>query len=195
MNDVPRSPARSVWASWFEFPVHRSVKVGLGVAAVMVLLALVGVGLTTTNKSIAPKYWMALVPVYGALCVATAWVRSAGTDGRIAQVVRQLFHWLAIAGALLLDFTIRGTGEETGVAVGYNALLLLALGCFLAGVHLDWPFALVGLLLTATLLVVVRAEQYLWLVVVAGILVIALIFVVWRIAGRRYLAHRRNDVK
>jgi len=189
------SPPRSSWASWFEFPVHRSVKIGLGVAAVMVLLALIGVGLTTTNKAFAPNYWMALVPVYGALCVATAWVRSAGSASRHVQVLRQLFHWLAIAGALLLDFTIRGSGEETGVAAGYNALLLLALGCFLAGVHLDWPFALVGMLLTATLLVVVRAEQYLWLIVVAGLLVIALIFVVWRVAGRRYLAQRRQDAK
>jgi hypothetical protein len=193
MNDQPAGPARSAWAAWFEFPVHRSVKVGLGVAAVMVLLALVGVGLTTTDKRIAPKYWMALVPVYGVLCVVTAWVRSP--DSRHVQVVRQLLHWLAIAGGLLLDFTIRGSGEETGVAAGYNALLLLALGCLLAGVHLDWPFALVGMLLTATLLVVVRAEQYLWLVVVAGILVIALIVVVWRIAGRRFLAQRRPDAK
>jgi hypothetical protein len=48
----------------------------------------------------------------------------------------------------------------------------LALGCFLAGVHLDWTLTLVGLLLTLTLVCVAKAHQYLWLLFIVGSLVI-----------------------
>jgi hypothetical protein len=159
-------------APWSAFPIHRSWKIALVVAIIMVVLALLGIGLTTTNRAIAPTYWISLVPVYGLLCVAVAWSRvQHGEGGRL--VIRQILHWLGIAAALGLDFYIRGTGEETGVAAGFNALLLLALGCFLAGVHLEWLFSLVGLVLALTLIVVVKADQYLWLIVIVGVLAIA----------------------
>jgi hypothetical protein len=151
----------------------------------MVMLALLGVGLTTTSSAFASSYWVCLVPIYGLLCIGTAWIRA--TEERQldrAVVVRQVLHWLAIGVALGLDFYIRGTGEETGVAAGLNALLVLALGCFLAGIHLEWPFALVGVLLTAALVVVAKADQYLWLIFLIGGVTIAVMLVL------RWLIHK-----
>jgi hypothetical protein len=156
------------------FPIHRSWTIATIVAVIMVLLALLGVGLTTTSSSFAATYWVSLVPVYGILCVGTAWLR-ASVAGRPQHVlvVRQGLHWVAIAIALGLDFYIRGTGEETGVAAGLNALLVLALGCFLAGIHLEWLFAVVGVLLAVTLVIVAKSDQYMWLIFVVGSLAIA----------------------
>jgi hypothetical protein len=125
---------------------------------------------------------MALVPVYGLLCVFTAWKRARPGE---QLVLRQLLHWAGIAGAVALDFSIRSTGQETQVASGLNALLLLALGCFLAGVHLDWLFVPVGLLLTLTLFLVAKADQYLWLLLVAAALPLAVWIVVRRVSGAR----------
>lgn len=168
--------------SWF--PMSRSWKIGVIVASVMVILAVIGVGLTTTNKQSAPNYWLTLVPIYGLLCVGVAWMRSRTGDGSKNQIIRQVIHWCAIACAIFIDFYIRGTGEETSVTAGYSALLLLALGCFLAGVHMEWTFSLVGLLLLATLILVVKAEQYLWLVVVVGLLIIVVMFALMRLMNR-----------
>jgi hypothetical protein len=148
----------------------------------MVVLALLGVGLATAEVRFARDYWMALVPVYGLLCVFTAWKRARPGE---QLVLRQLLHWAAIAGAVALDFSIRSTGVETQVASGLNALLLLALGCFLAGVHLDWLFVPVGLLLTLTLFLVAKADQYLWLLLVAAALPLAVWIVVKRVSGSR----------
>jgi hypothetical protein len=142
----------------------------------MVLLALLGVGLTTSSSSAAPVYWVSLVPVFGGLCIGTAWSRAQHGGFDRPMVVRQLFHWLGIGAALCLDFYIRGTGEESGTGAGLNALLLLALGCYLAGVHLDWLFAAVGVLLTLALVILTKADQYLWLIfVVGGVSVVAMI--------------------
>jgi hypothetical protein len=133
---------------------------------------------------VARKYWMTLIPVYGVLCTITAWRRSqqAGASGG-ALVFRQVLHWLAIGGAVLIDFAVRDAGVGSEQAAGFNALLLLALGCFLAGVHLDWSFGLVGLLLALTLILAAKAEQYLWLLFLVGIVVIGVLVAAWRSLG------------
>jgi hypothetical protein len=174
------------------FPISRSWMIGTGVAVGMTLLALLGVGLTTTSRSVAPAYWISLVPIYGAACAALAWARGRH-HGRFAwsAVTRQVLHWVGIAIALGLDFFIRGTGEETGSAAGMNALLLLALGCYLAGVHLDWLFALVGVLLTVALIILTKAEEYLWLIFVVGAVTIAVIVGLRWLLGR---AHARRSL-
>jgi hypothetical protein len=169
-------------------PPPRSSKtliVAFVVAIFMVVLAMIGVGLTTTNRTAAPKYWLALVPVYGLLCVGVAWYRKRhGAPGRV--IIRQVLHWLVIAVAIYLDFYVRGTGEMTGEAAGLNALLLLSVGCLLAGVHLEWMFAVVGVLLATTLMLAVKAEQYLWLAFIIGAVFVAAMFALMRWRARSH---------
>jgi hypothetical protein len=155
------------------------------IAILMLLLALLGVGLATTERSVARTYWITLVPVYGLACVITAW-RRAGPGSRFDThaVIRQVFHWLGIGVALALDFSIRGSGEETGAAAGLNALLLLALGCYLAGVHLDWLFVVVGMLLTLVLVIADKMEQYMVIIFIVGGVAVAALLGVWWLAGR-----------
>jgi len=148
--------------------VHKSWRIALAVAAIMVALALVGVGLSTSSREMAPKYWLTLVPVYGVLCTGFAWYRAKEGESTLGGVVRQGFHWLFIAGAVALDFYMQRAGEESGTVAGQTALLVLALGCLLAGVHFEWLFAFVGILLLATLVLVVKADQYLWLIFIFG---------------------------
>jgi hypothetical protein len=154
---------------------------------IMILLALLGVGLTTANAAVAPTNWVSLVPVYGLLCVFTAWSGAGrGRSGDRYSIVRQVLHWLGIAAALGLDFYVRGSGQENGVAAGLTALLLLALGCYLAGVHLQWPFAIVGLLLSVTLIFVAEADEFLWLILLIGTLaLVAMIFMMKMLGNSR----------
>jgi hypothetical protein len=140
----------------------------------MVLLALGGVGLSNADPRLVATYWIALVPIYGLLCISTAWrMAPPGTAYGRAEITRQVLHWLGIAVALGVDYAIRGSGQEAGLAAGLNAMLLLALGCYLAGVHLQWLFALVGVLLGIAVLVVVKFNEYLWLIFVVGGIAIA----------------------
>jgi hypothetical protein len=162
------------------FPISRSWKIASVAAAIMVLLALLGVGLTPTNPSAARTYWISLVPIYGLLCVTLAWARTRNEPGHRLAVLRQLFHWLGIGIALGMDFFIRRAGTESDLAAGMNALLLLALGCYLAGVHLEWLFAVVGILLTLALVIVANANEYVWLIfVVGGLAVAAMLILGW----------------
>jgi hypothetical protein len=153
----------------------------------MVLLALLGVAITRASRAAAPVYWICLVPVYGAACIAVAWARGRQHGGIAWSAIgRQVLHWLGIAIALGLDFLVRSTGEESGAAAGLNALLLLALGCYLAGIHLEWVFSLVGLLLTVALVILAEAEEYVWLIFVVGAMILAVVIAL------RWLLHREQ---
>jgi hypothetical protein len=125
------------------FVIPVSWKAAMAAAVIMVVLALVGVGLANTDPRFVETYWICLVPVYGLLCVATAW-RKAGKVYGGRAILTQFLHWLGIALAVAVDYWVRGSAVETGTAAGLNAMLLLALGCYLAGVHLEPLFAVVG---------------------------------------------------
>jgi hypothetical protein len=126
-------------------------------AGVMALLALVGTAITVADATWARGYWLALVPIYGVLCVGAAWHRTGHFTG---SVTRQILHWLSVGAVIALDFALLRRGEQAAVGAGLSSLLILALGCLLAGIHLEWLFAVVGLLLLAIFTVVSVAQQY-----------------------------------
>ena len=161
---------------------HVPTNVAQIIAVIMVVLALVGVGITLTNAAWAVKYWLLLVPTYGLLCTFAAWYHARALDRMVA---RQILHWTSVGIAIAVDFAfLRGSGEQTSAATGLSSLLILALGCLLAGVYMEWLFLLVGLLLLAIVIIVSMAQEYLVLVFLVGALVIVLILVAHRVTRK-----------
>jgi hypothetical protein len=156
--------------------------VAVVVAAIMTLLAILGTAVTLADATWAGRYWLFLVPVYGLLCIVTAWYRRGTyTD----TVGRQILHWAAVAVVIGVDFSfLQGSGQQTATATGLSSLLILALGCLIAGIHLEWLFALVGLLLIAIVIFVAVAQEYMTLIFVAGILVLAIVLAAPRLMRR-----------
>jgi hypothetical protein len=151
-------------------------------AIAMVLLAMIGAAVTLADAAWARTYWLTLVPIFGLMCIVAAWKGSADPN---RMVVRQILHWLSVGLAIILDFSfLQDRGEQTAAATGLSSLLILALGCLLAGIHLDWLFAAVGLLLFVMLIIFSIAQEYLVLVFLAGVLVIALLL------GAQWFANR-----
>jgi hypothetical protein len=151
-------------------------------AIAMVLLAMVGAAVTLADAAWARTYWLALVPIFGVMCTIAAWDDARSLD---RMVVQQILHWLSVGLAIILDFNfLQARGEQTAAATGLSSLLILALGCLLAGIHLDWLFAVVGLLLLLMVALVSIAQEYLALVFLLGVLIIALLL------GAQWLASR-----
>jgi hypothetical protein len=164
---------RALTADWMEGIVG-FVRGPAGImAGTMALLALVGTAVTIADVSWARGYWLALVPVYGVLCVLAAWYHTGQFTG---SVMRQILHWLSVTAVIALDFALLRRGEQAATGTGLSSLLILALGCLLAGIHLEWLFALVGLLLLAIFIIVSVAHQYVtiaFLVAAAAALIFA----------------------
>jgi hypothetical protein len=193
-SPVPHLPQPPAHGSVRAFAFNHAWTFAFVVTSIMVVLALVGVGVTNavgeTSSNTAYIYWVSLVPVYGIFCIALAWVRGQRHDkGQWTALLRQLVLWLGIGGALAIDFSIRKAGVETGAAAGFTAMLLLALGCYVAGIYHEWLCLVVAVLITAALILAIYVDEYLWLIGAIGALSLALIaFVWWRFGARREAA-------
>jgi hypothetical protein len=150
----------------------------------LVLLALlalstVGVAISQFSPAKAFRYWIVMVPIFGAVSLFSGWT-SARAGGMTASGVvgRQIMHWAALAVAVCLVFLLQATGRMGEADAGTVTLLSLALATFLAGVHFDWRYCVVGALLAAAVAAIAVVSNFLWLI---GIVAVAFaVFLVLR---------------
>lgn len=124
------------------------LRVDLWLSVLMVTLAIIGVGVTQVENTGGKLYWLFLTLVYAVINIGLTWSR-AKRDGRPRwpMVRSQVLHWSATLVAINIvllfeasDVTDRGSASDF-------SLLLLALSSFLAGVHFNWAYMLLGALL------------------------------------------------
>jgi hypothetical protein len=140
----------------------------IGATIVMIVLALLGAAITLSDARWANRYWLLLVPIYGLISIVTAWRRHGVSSSAVG---RQILHWICVAVAIVIDFAyLQSSGQQTSTGTGLSSLLILALGCLLAGVHVDWLFALVGVLLLVTVFIVAVAQEYIMLIFAIGLI-------------------------
>ena len=161
-------------------------KVRLGVLCVMLILALVGMGLTQASQTGAWEYWLFVVCVYAGLGLWRS-ARSAKKSGRSIgrSLGRELAHWGTLIGFLAILLLLERREIVNRASASYFALMLLSLSCCTAGVHLDWMLMVVGLVLAIMLVALATLEQ---LTVVVWIV---MVFVVCLAAAFFYVQSRR----
>ncbi|TWT56947.1 hypothetical protein KOR42_03030 [Thalassoglobus neptunius] len=144
----------------------------------MLALALIGMGLTMSSEKGSWEFWVFLLAVYGSVSIYWAWKRARRKDLPVWRMIRaQVLHWLSVLvvlGILVLFERTEIINRESASNVG---LLVLSLACFLAGVHFDWMFALLGIVLALMVISIGYLEQYVvWLVMVPVIIAAAWVF-------------------
>lgn len=122
-----------------------SMRTDLWLFVVMLTLALIGVGVTQFEHTGGKLYWLFLVIVYAAISVGRTWARQRRQGHPTWSMIRdQVFHWLGtlVAVNIVLMFEAQDIANR-GAASDFS-VLILALSCYLAGVHFSWPFLLLG---------------------------------------------------
>jgi len=124
----------------------------------------IGFALVDLRGEWAPAYWTVAGPTGFLASLALGW-RHARLTGRLraSSGLRNLLHWGAMMAAILLAGLLPARGLLSWAGTGPAFLLLLALGYFLAGVHLDRAFRWIGLLLAGGYLLVLFAPAHAWL--------------------------------
>lgn len=125
-----------------------SRQVDLWLFILMLGLALGGAVLAEVDRAGGRLYWLFLVLVYAAIGVVRAWQGAKGQGRPVWSMIRaQVLHWLGALVAINIvlyfesaDVTGRGTAAD-------YTLLILALATYLAGVHYNWSYLLLGGLL------------------------------------------------
>ncbi|MFO0948424.1 MAG: hypothetical protein U1D30_21300 [Planctomycetota bacterium] len=154
------------------------------IALVLCALGVVGLGLMDFSPNYSEHYWYFALPVFVLTSIYLGWesAKRRGENPRI-EMRRQIFHWLGFFFALnlILVFLHAGTIERN--VAGPVSLVLLALTCYLAGIHFEPAFIIVGILLALAAATAAYLEEYLFIILVIAFLLLGVVLV--QIRGSR----------
>ena len=153
-------------------------------AILITLMALSAVGIGVTNFKPVESfwYWAAMVPVFGAVSIYIGWSKARQRGEGISRIIWvQLLHWAGLLAAVaLIYFLFRRTGRIDYNQLALMSLLALALATFLAGVHFDWRFMIVGIVLGACVAGAAFVEQVIWMLVIPVVAALVLVYFWWK---------------
>ena len=138
---------------------------------IVLILAIGGVAYTSVSGRPLYGYWEFLGLAIGLACVSIGWSRTSDKVARRRILVTQALHWLAflIAMSILLFPSVNTflNGPATGLAL----MLLLALGTFVAGVHVSSEIAVLGIVLALAVPAMAWLKQSALLLVLIGLVI------------------------
>jgi hypothetical protein len=144
----------------------------VGALGVMVII---GLFLSNYSSEKARYYWCALFPIFGVACLAHELASGKAYEIPLWRILlRQALHWVGPIIAVKIMFLQHARGQMATDAVALTIILLLAVTCFLAGVHFDGSFYWVSAFLILAAVIGTEIETYLWFVVVLFLIGVAL---------------------
>jgi hypothetical protein len=115
---------------------------------VVLILTLFGVAYASFSRQSMVGYWEFLAPVIGLLCVVIGWPHAPDRAARFRLIWTQALHWLAFLVAMNLLLLSGVASLLSADATGLMILTLLALGTFVAGVHIQaWQICVLGMVM------------------------------------------------
>ena len=153
-------------------------------AVIVTLIALSTVGIAITNFSPFKSYyfWLAMVPVFALTSLYIGWSKARKRGEGISRIIWvQLLHWgglLAAIGLIYLLYSTTGRIDNNQLAL--LTLLSLALTTFLAGVHFEWRFIVVGVILGAAVAGAAFVEQVIWMIIIPIVALVVLAIFWWK---------------
>ena len=143
----------------------------------LVILALAIVGVAYTNISHRPLagYWEFLGILTGLACVIAVWGENDDRDARMRLIWTQVVHWVAVLIAMNVLLLSGVQQLFAPMASSLVLLILLALGTFLAGLHLpSVQICFLGLALALAVPAISWVKQSALFMVLAAVAVIGL---------------------
>ena len=153
---------------------------------VLILLSMIGIGITDFSPADSRLYWLAMVPVFAGACLILEWSRARGKGQKWSTILRtQLLLWLGLLLAVRLAYLLLHTGRLDNENTGLIILLLLALTTFFAGIHLGWRLFIVGIFLGLALIGAAYLEEFVWMFLIIALVVVAIFLLLKHYAGTK----------
>jgi hypothetical protein len=131
----------------------------------LVLLAIVGIGITDFSPQLSHWCWLAIIVITGIACLVMEWSRARKKGLSATTIVKkEVFIWLSVLVAVNLVYFLFHSGRLDSENTGLVILLILALATFMAGLRQDWRLCLLGVFLGGALILATYLEEFLWIV-------------------------------
>jgi hypothetical protein len=159
---------------------------------IVLALTIFGVGYTSISQQPLVGYWEFLALIIGVVCVSTGWWHATDKHTRFRIIWTQSLHWGAFLVAMNIVLLPGVQRVLPSTATGLVLLMLLALGTFVAGVHVAWQLCLLGLAMALCVPAIAWLAQSSLLVVLAMIAVGGIGLLYWRQRGERMASSMPN---
>jgi hypothetical protein len=149
-----------------------------GILILLLILSLVGIGITDYSPADGYGYWLIMVAVFAAFAILIGWLQSKHRTEDFKLILReQSLHWgtslWVVGGVFLIHQPGRIADDDAGLVI----LLILSLSTMLDGLRVGWRFSMVGLFLWVSAIVAAYTEHFLWIqMLIAVLIVIGTIF-------------------
>jgi hypothetical protein len=151
-------------------------------------LAILGVAYTSISHQPLYGYWEFLAFAVGAACVAIGWTKAEDRKERVRIVWTQALHWAAFLIAMNIVLWPSVNTFLNAPATGLALLLLLALGTFVAGIHISAEIAYLGIALALAVPAIAWFKQSVLFIVLIALAILGIGMAFWsRIVARRGL--------
>lgn len=145
------------------------------IVAVLGVMVMIGLFLSNYSSEKARYYWCAMFPIFGVACLAHELAARREYVIPLWRILlRQALHWIGPIVAVKILFMQHARGQMSTDAVALTIILLLAVTCFLAGIHFDRSFYWISAFLALAAVIGTEIETYLWLVAVLFLLGVAI---------------------
>jgi hypothetical protein len=162
-------------------------RVDFWIFVLMLVLAIGGVAVSQAFDSGGRLYWLGLVVVYAAIGITRSYLNAAGRSLPPWPMIRaQVLHWVGALVAINIVLWFESSGIADRAPAADSALLILALSCYLAGVHFDWTFMLLGGILAVIAVGLGYLDQISIFLVTIPLAVLA----IWIVYQRKFAASR-----
>ena len=147
--------------------------------AVVLVLTLLGVAYTSASRKPLVIYWEILAITVGAVCIITGWRNIEGSDARLRMLWTQALHWGAFLVAMNIVLLPGVQRVLTASATGLTLLMLLALGTFVAGIHLSVRICLLGLTMALAVPAIAWLKQSALFLLLAAVVLVGVAVAAW----------------
>lgn len=155
------------------------IKARLIVAMILLLTSAFGVLITDFFPKAAWTFWVYAIPIYAVICIVMSWIVSRHHSVSAIVVWHEILHWVGLLCAVYIVSLIVGSGIVSYLIGGMYILLLLALAMFLAGVHFDSMYMIIGIILGIFAVIETLLVKYLTFILIP-VIIIAGILLYWR---------------
>jgi hypothetical protein len=155
---------------------------------VVLAMTMIGVAYTSASRQPLILYWEVLALTVFAVCIFAGWRHTEGRDARIRMLWTQALHWGAFLAAMNIVLLPGVQRVLTATSTGITLLMLLALGTFVAGVHLSLRISLLGLTMALAVPAIAWLKQSALFLLLATIALVAIALAVWWIRSGARMA-------
>lgn len=141
-----------------------------GVLIFLLILSLVGIGVTNFSPADGYWYWMAAIVVFCLAAILIGWIQSKHHFRDFKRLLlEQLFHWASSMLIVGAAFLLLNAGQLTMVNTGLVIMIILALATILDGLRVGWRFSMNGVFLGTSAVLSAYMVNPMWIQVVVAL--------------------------